>query len=167
MTPLEHCPAGTWLPPLRTCVPFSSARPPSNEWWPGLFLWQHQATTKGHINHCFHLSSGDNFYNFYFTNQKLFQGVISEDKNLFKYYNTNFCKILSNFFFWGGGREGGKGCFTQIELRQEHGLTELILITHLEPLVFTAVDVLLVLCFPRCDKGWVFWPRGEGHPGII
>lgn len=83
MTPLEHCPAGTWLPLPRTCVPFSSARPPSNEWWPGLFLWQHQAKTKGHIHHCFHLSSGDNFHNFYFTNQKLFQGVISEEKNLF------------------------------------------------------------------------------------
>lgn len=106
MTPLEHCPAGTWLPPPRTCVPFSSARPPSNEWWPGLFLWQHQAKTKGHIHHCFHLSSGDNFYNFYFTNQKLFQGVISEDKNLFKYYNTNFCKILGNIFFFGGGERG-------------------------------------------------------------
>lgn len=57
--------------------------------------------------------------------------------------------------FMGDGK-GGRGCVTQIELRLEYGLTELILITHLEPLIFTAVDVFLVLCFPRCDKGRVF-----------
>ena len=114
----------------------------------------------------FATSSGDNRESFFWTPSSTlivaaFVSITTSNCNIKMFVNIFTDHPIHQHENWTDHVDRMEECFKILKLWAVEQ------VTHLKPFILTAIDVLLILCFPWCYKCWVLWPSGKGNPSVI